>query len=126
MKCLKNNIKIIALSWFLIQGILLLLNNLRVYFENKNHFIDFLFIISICIIIISLLLLIKNKKIIILSGVLLLLYSIFALFAMALLFLLEAHSHILFNICLCFIIPIINIFVSVMLLLKKNACYNCK
>jgi hypothetical protein len=119
MKWLNRNIKVISFVWWLMQGVVLLLNEIRIWLKHNYLDCDFL-IISISLIVTSCLLLIKNNKIIMSLGILLLLYSIFAWFVMGLLFFMEAHGYIFFNICLCFIIPIINIFVSVMLLLTRN------
>ena len=109
MKSLNNNIRIIAPVWFLMQGVLLFLNEIRVYYyvDNKNG-IDWFFIyVSVFLIVTSLLLLIKNRKIILfLSGVLFL-YSIFVMYAMAVLFFMEANN-VFLSIVLCFVIPVLN------------------
>lgn len=119
MKWINKNIVIISFIWWLMQGVFLLLNEIRVYYENKEHLIDSLFIISIGLIIISCLLLVRKSKIVLLLGILLLLYSIFTMFFMTILFFMEAHGNILLNICLCFVTPIINVLISVTLL-KNN------
>lgn len=119
MKWLNKYIVVISFVWWLMQGTLLFINEIRVWLE-LNSFDRFFLTISICLITTSCLLLIRKNKIVLLLGILLLSYSIFTLFAMALLFFMEAHGqYIFFAICLCFVIPIINIFLSVMLL-KKN------
>jgi len=116
MKWLLNNIKIISFVWWLMQGVLLLLNEIRVWSEHNYLDRDFL-IVSICLIVISFLLIVRNYKINIFCGIVLFLYSIFVLFAMGILFFMEAQrQYILFAICLCFIIPIINILLSIFLL----------
>lgn len=125
MKSLNNNIRAINLFWFLTQGLLLLLNELRVYYyvNNKDNVDCFFISMSGFLIITSLLLLIKNRKLILFLGGLLLLYSIFVMYAMAVLFFMEANS-IFLSIILCFVIPILNTIFSFVLirntLIKKN------
>lgn len=123
MKSLNNNIRIIALFWFLIQGIILVLNNVRVYFECGRHPIDNFFIAGCFLITMSLLLLIKNRIISVSVAILLFLYSVFTVFFMGLLFLLEARN-MLFAIFVCFVIPFLNTFFSIVLirdtLIKKR------
>jgi hypothetical protein len=120
MKWLNINIKVTSSVWWLIQGVGLLLNEIRVWLVH--NYLDHTFLItSITLIVIACLLLIKNNKVVLLLGILLLLYSVFVLFAMGVLFFMEAQrQYILFAICLCFIIPTINIFLSVILLSKTN------
>ncbi len=99
MKSLNKNIRIIALFWFLIQGVLLLLNEIRGYYyvDNKNA-IDWFFIyMSVFLIIISFLLLIKNRIISISVAIVLFLYSVFTVFVMGLLFFMEAHIQNIFG-----------------------------
>ena len=124
MKWLNDNIKLIASIWFLIQGIILVLNEIRVYYVDKNDGIDCFFIsTSVLLIITSFLLRIKNRKIILFLSGLLFLYSIFVMYAMAVLFFMEANN-LFFSIILCFIIPILNTFFSIVLirntLIKKG------
>lgn len=118
MKSLNDNIRIIALFWFLMQGIILELNRVRVYFEYGSKIIDNIFIIGVFLIVISLLLAIKHRKSLILLGIALFLYSVFTVFFMGLLFFMEANTRYIWGaIFLCFVIPIINVFLSVLLLL---------
>ena len=117
MKSLNNNIRIIAPVWFLMQGVLLFLNEIRVYYyvDNKNGIDCFFIYVSVFLIVTSLLLLIKNRKIILfLSGVLFL-YSIFVMYAMAVLFFMEANN-VFLSIVLCFVIPVLNTVFSFVLI----------
>ena len=117
MKWIYKNIKIISLIWWLLQGIILLLNNIRVYFEHRNHFVDSLFIISICLIFVSFLLwLIKNKKIVLSIGILLLLYSVVSLVFLGLLFVMESHGNNWLGLFL--LIPVLNILLSIFVILS--------
>jgi len=119
MKWLNKHIVVISFIWWLTQGTVLLLNEIRVCLE-RNYLDHFFLTISICLIITSCLLLIRTNKIVLSLSILLLLYSIFTLFAMTLLFFMEAHGHIFFNICISFVIPMINIFLSILLMLNAR------
>lgn len=123
MRWLNKHIVIISFIWWLMQGVLLLLNEIRVYYyvDNKNG-VDWFFIsVSFFLIITSFLLLIKNRKFILFLSGLLLLYSIFVMYAMTVLFFMEANTrYILVAIFLCFVAPILNIFVSIVLLINKR------
>lgn len=116
MKWLKQHIKTISLIWFLMHGILLLINEIRVYFEHNYLMYSFL-IVSICLIVVSLLLFVKNKKIFVALRVLLLLYSIISI---GFIFLLLLNWGIHLAHWLFLLIPIINVFLSMLLLLKKS------
>lgn len=121
MKLLNKNIRIIAFFWFLTQGVLLLLNTIRIYYygDNKNG-IDWFFIyMGVFLIITSFLLLIKNRIISISAAIVLFLYSVFTVFVMGLLFFMEAND-IFFSIILCFIIPILNTVFSILLISNKK------
>jgi len=113
MKWINKNIKMISFVWFLIQGVLLLLNEIRCFIECKNAFTLEVFVISICLIVVSFLLFIKNKKIIVFLGIVLLLYSIVALFFLTLLFLIASPSSYWLGLFL--LIPILSIILSVKL-----------
>mgnify|MGYP001640790760 CR=1 FL=1 len=115
MKSFNNNISIIALFWFLIQGIILVLNNVRVYFEYGHHPVDNFFIAGCFLITMSSLLLINNRIISVSVAMLLFLYSVFTIFFMGLLFLLEARN-MLFAIFVCFVIPVLNTVFSFVLI----------
>ena len=79
MKWIFNNIKIISFFWWLIQGILLLLNEIRCLLEFKRIVIPETLVTSICLIVISFFLLVKNNKIILFFSIVLFLYSIASL-----------------------------------------------
>ena len=116
MKWLDNKIIVISFVWWLLQGILLLLNELRVWFEH-NYLMPSFFVISICLIAVSFLLwLVKNKKIVLLLSVLLLSYSVVSLIFLGLLFVLESHGSNWLGIFL--LIPISNIILSIFLMLS--------
>lgn len=123
MKWLNKHIIIVSLIWWLMQGVLLLLNEIRVYYyvDNKNGVDWFFIFVSIFLIITSFLLLIKNRKFILFLSGLLLLYSTFLMYAMTVLFFMEANTrYVWVDIFLCFVVPILNIFVSVVLLINKR------
>jgi CHASE2 domain-containing sensor protein len=114
MKWLNDNIIFISFVWWLLQGVSLLLNELRVWLEH-NYLTHFLFVLGICLVVISFLLwFIKNKKIILLLGILLLLYSIISLIFLSILFILESHGNNLVGIFL--VIPILNILLSILMI----------
>ena len=117
MKWLNDKIIVASFIWWWLQGVLLLLNELRVWFEH-NYLMPSFFSIIICLIVISLLLWhIKNKKIILFLSILLLLYSLASLIFLSLLFVLESHGNDWVAIFLA--VPILNIFLSVLLM---NRC----
>jgi hypothetical protein len=114
IKWLNNNIIVISFVWWLLQGVLLLLNELRVWLEY-NHLTSSFFVLSICLIVISFLLwLIKNKKIVLLFSILLLLYSVVSLIFLSILFVLESHGNNLVG--MFFVVPILNILLSILML----------
>jgi len=116
MKWLNDKILVTSFIWWLLQGVLLLLNELRVWFEH-NYLMPSFFSISICLIVISLLLWhIKNKKIILFLSILLLLYSLASLIFLSLLFLFWTRHNWL---GIFLVVPILNIFLSVLLM---NRC----
>jgi hypothetical protein len=118
MKWINKNIVTISFVWWLIQGILLLLNEIRVYFENSNHFTFSIFVIGIGLIIVSFLLFIKNYKIRLLLSLLVILYSIISLIVLTLIFLVASPSSYCF--ALFHLGPILNLILSVKLILKKQ------
>lgn len=114
MKWIINNIKVISIFWWLLQGILLFFNELKVLHEYNSFSTPLVFCLSIVLIIISILLwTIKNSKVILLLSVLLFLYSVFLFIFILLLFVMEAHGNIF--LILALIIPIINILFSIIL-----------
>jgi len=116
MNWLNLNIKVVSVAWWLIQSILLLINEIRVFCEYTYVMFPFL-AISIGLLIVSLLLwIIQNSKIIIFLGIILLFYSIVSLIFLSLLFVIESHGNYLAGLFL--FIPIINILLSVVLLRK--------
>jgi len=117
MKWLNKNIEIISFTWWLIQGVLLLLNEIRVYYEYNKDSFDSLFFIGIGLIIISFLLFIKNKQVILFLGIILLLYSIVSLVTIMFLLLWAWRLTIFW---LFLLIPIINIILSFKLVALKR------
>lgn len=116
MNWLNRNIKVISVAWWLIQSILILINEIRVFREYNYVMFPFL-ATSIGLLFASLLLWIfQNNKIIIFSGIILLFYSITSLIFLSLLFVMESHGNYLAG--LFIFIPIINILLSVVLLRK--------
>ena len=115
MKWISNNIKILSFIWWLIQGIFLLLNEIRCLFEYNSLITPELLVVSICLIIISFLLFIKNNKIILFLGIVFLLYSIISLIILTWIFILESHGNNMLGVFL--VIPVLNI-VSSLLMLK--------
>jgi len=79
MKWINQNIKLISFVWFLVQGILLLMNEIRCLLELKKIVAPAIFVISICLIVVSLLLFIRNNKIELSVSLLIILYSIVSL-----------------------------------------------
>ena len=117
MKWLNKNIVIISFAWWLIQGVLLLLNEIRVYFKNSNHFTLSIFVIGIGLIIISFLLFIRNKQVRLSLGIILFLYSIVSLVTTMML-LLWWGRHL--TLWLFLLVPIINIILSIKLVALKR------
>lgn len=114
MKWLNDKIIVISFVWWFLQGILLLLNELRVLFEY-NYSISSFFFLSICLIVISVLLwCVKNKKIVLLFGILLLLYSVASLIFLGLLFIFWRSRNNWEGIFL--VVPILNILLSTLLM----------
>jgi hypothetical protein len=115
MKWVSNNIKVISSVWWLIQGVLLLLNEIRVWLEY-NIYKPSLLIISIGLIVISFLLFIKNNRIILFLSIVLFLYSVVSLIFLTLVFLVGSpKSHWL---GLFLLIPVMNILLSIILFCK--------
>ena len=114
MKWLDDNLRVISFVWWLLQGFLLLLNELRVWFEH-NYLTYSILLLSICLIAVSFLLwLVRNKKIVLLFSFLLLLYSVLLLVFFSVLFILESHGNKLVGIF--FVVPILNILLSILML----------
>lgn len=124
MKWLNKYIVNISFIWWLIQGLLLLLNSLRMYCEyyDKGKSIDtfyiYFFLVSISLIIISFSLLVKNRKVVLFLSILLLFYSLFAMGLMGLLFLWWGWRHLLISIIFCLVIPMLNLFFSIKLIIN--------
>lgn len=117
MKWLNDNIMVISFVWWLLQGILLLLNELRVLFEYNHSTFSF-FALCICLIVISFLLwYIKNKKIILLLSILLLLYSVASLIFLSILFILGSRNN---WVGIFLVIPVLNILLSTLLILRMS------
>ena len=110
MKWLDNKIMVISFVWWLLQGSLLLLNELRVWFECGHYGPTSFILLNISLIVVSFLLFyIKNKYIILLLSVLLFyvrkkyivlllsillfLYSIVSLIFCTIVFVLESQGH---------------------------------
>ncbi len=111
MKWLNNNIAVISFVWWSLQGISLLLNELRVWHEY--HYLTYsLLVLGIYQVVSSFSLwFIKNTKIVLLISILLLLYSVVSLVFLSILFILESHGNNWVGIFL--IIPILNILLSI-------------
>lgn len=123
MKWLNKNIVYISFIWWLIQGLLLLLNGVRLYWEFDRVKLkdtdDMLFVsIGLILIIVAFLLLIKNRKVVLVLSILLLLYSLYAMGLMGLIFLWWGLSNLLFSIIFCLTIPILNLYFSIKLLVN--------
>lgn len=118
MTSMKLNDKITAISfvWWLLQGALLLLNELRVLFEY-NYLNPSFFALSIFLVVISFLLrCVKNRKIVLLLSLLLLLYSVVSLIFLSALFILEARNN---WIKIFLVVPILNILLSILLMYRS-------
>ena len=123
MKWLNKHIVFISFVWWLLQGLLLLLNGVRVfckYYQGESLNADNIFylLVSISLIISSFLLLGKNRKVIYLLSMLLLFYSLFAMSLMGLLFLWWGWRHLLISIIFCLVIPMLNLFFSIKLIIN--------
>ena len=117
MKWLDNKIMVISFVWWLLQGSLLLLNELRVWFECGHYGPTSFILLNISLIVVSFLLFyIKNKYIILLLSILLFLYSIVSLIFCILLLLLESRGEIV--LALFLLIPIFNVLLSSNLVMR--------
>ena len=117
MKWLDNKIMVISFVWWLLQGSLLLLNQLSVWFECGYFGPPSFTILNISLIVVSFLLFyIKNKYIILLLSILLFLYSIVSLIFCILLLLLESRGEIV--LALFLLIPIFNVLLSSNLVMR--------
>jgi len=110
----KINIIVISFFWWLIQGILLLINEIRCLLEYKKFIVPSIFVVSICLIVISFLLLVRNNLLISILGTILFLYSIVSLIFLTFIFFLEAGRNYWAGLFL--LIPILNIILSAILL----------
>jgi len=115
MKYLLNNIRIISFTWWLIQGILLLLNEIRCLLEYKYIIIPGVLVTSICLIVISFLLFVKNNKIFLFLGIVFFLYSIASLIIFTWIFFLASPQS--YWVGLFFLIPALNILLSIFMLI---------
>lgn len=123
MKWLNKYIAYISFIWWLLEGLLLFFNGIRLYCEfdrmNLKDTDDMLFVsIGLLLIIIAFLLLIKNRKVVLVLSILLLLYSLYAMGLMGLVFLWWGLSNLLFSVIFCLTIPILNLFFSIKLLVN--------
>ena len=117
MKWLDNKIMVISFVWWLLQGSLLLLNELRVWFEYNDFGPISFILINISLIVVAFLLLyVKNKYIILLLSILLVLYSIRFLLICILLVLKSGWKIELIPFLL---IPILNVFLSYKLMARS-------
>ncbi len=118
MKWLNDKIIVISFVWWLLQGVLLLLNELRVWLVY-NYVMSSFLVLSICLIIVSFLLWLKNRKIVLLLSISLLLYSVVSLIFLCVLFVLESHGN---NWTVIFlVVPILNILLSTLLMLMLRS-----
>lgn len=119
MKWLITNIKVIAILWWLSQGVLLFINELRVLHEYNSLSSPLLFCLSIVLIIISILIsTVRNGRLILYLNVVLFLYSVFSFIFLLLIFVMEAQGNNL--LILALIIPLINMFLSITLFKYRN------
>ena len=117
MKWLDNKIMVISFVWWLLQGSLLLLNELRVWFECGYFGPPSFTILNISLIVVSFLLFyVKNKYIILLLSILLVWYSIRFLLICILLVLKSGWKIELIPFLL---IPIFNVFLSYKLMIRS-------
>jgi len=118
MKWLNKKIIVVSFIWWLLQGVLLLLNELRVLFEYDNYSTFSFFVLGVSLIVISLLLwYVKDKTIILLLSTLLLIYSITQLFFFGILLFFFGQRNNWNGLFL--LIPIFNILLSIFLMLKN-------
>ena len=117
MKWLDSKIMVISFVWWLLQGSLLLLNELRVWFECGYFGPPSFTILNISLIVVAFLLLyVKNKYIILLLSILLVWYSIRFLLICILLVLKSGWKIELIPFLL---IPIFNVFLSYKLMIRS-------
>jgi hypothetical protein len=116
MVWLNNNLRPVSVIWWLLQGILILINETRTFIKY-NCILFPLIAVGFGLVIIALLLWkLKNNRFITLLNMILLIYSIILFVFFILLFIMESNGNYLIGSLI--VIPLINISLSIAMLIK--------